>query len=1394
MKQFPLSPYHQFSNSSLNSDFYDRYLSHDGHQPLQTPLIGIDRTQDLLSLKLPPHGPDDQDSVQRFPKEWAFTAEDTKHNAADNGDNAREADRSDTPTSTRRSQEKLSPGPAATARGDKNNKKKRGQTTSGAGSKSDNTALSSAGSSLISSKLALLNQQVATRDGGQMEVSTGFFFRYNRSSESPSKSSHQRSTNNGDANATATARRTRQQAASSDDEDGDSGDNDDHDDHDSKAQDMFVESMKHFNPSKRSGRQSSAANAVVASDVSDDVVCYDLRSKNCSPDHDHHLHRHQQRQSSGGGGDSEHSDTDNATSLSQQYHGQESCFGLDPSKQRFQYVLAAPISVATKLNEDTMTYLNQGQAYEIKLGNTTDVAEARKGFMCSIINIGFYERHMQQAENELWQQWSQQHPNEKIFSVDMKLSYNVYGVDSDGLNKYEFLWDSSKAAGVFIRINSISTEFTPKKHGGEKGVPFRLSIETFSYNSKTHDSYFISAASCQIKVFKPKGAERKIRSDRDKIYKRPANEQEKYHRSCDHTTFQECSLTSLHPLADSSLCYYRHSHGHFASKQVSGTSTGAGNSNAGAAGGAPSSGHTHQGSSGHNSEDELEQHAQPAQADTTNGNLDQNNRSSATTNHSAHENRDADSSPIGSRGQQLKLKLAGGSDSPYGSHRLSVAMHPLSYRNEAGTTTQLDHHHLSIHQQQQQANSGGGGGADSFNSANNGPPHTHQINNNSSSNNELHHHNHNQTTGQPYGPASQHRVGLAAAGAINNASQHFHGMTAAAAAAHHYYGHPLPAALVPAAHHMTPGPSYALPAHSAGGPIAHPVTSGGFPPLPNHHLQDVKTSIYHRHHQLVTTASDKQTAFGQHAAAAAASVAITASYGAAAAFKSHHHHHATSAANLGQLAVANTNYQSYFAASSSTSSTSTATAVAAAAAAATESSNGDCPGPNESLHHDQQTKEHGHHNYQHHHHNQQQQNINNCYNNDTYSSNNNNSSNQLPQLHSLRQRSASTSVASTNNHCQTNAYARHHFDNYFTSSANAPVGSHENLSSPSQNNSNNQWSTHNQNTGSHAPPINHHYNNGTHHQYSDCCPPSNVQASESPSSCCSRYKNVGSIEQSGDGGGGGYMTSQSVTTNESVSDNLHLKQSPHITINSNCVEVISWFASNRFGSLAKTFNNFSGADLLRLSKTELIEICGLIEGIRLYNSLHNQPIKPRRVLYICLETDDIYHPVYLYDLTLDELLGEISLTLDSNSSSANSHQDDDQHQHHHHPRTGKTSSNSGSSSTDSRSSSRPLSAEMNDDELYQSEQYSFEGMHGSCSDQDNNNNNNKPTSDNPMQEQHQISRLLVDGVAAVKVVATEKVVQMLEDESVWTLSVQTSLSGSIEACITACRSHKRHCK
>lgn len=85
------------------------------------------------------------------------------------------------------------------------------------------------------------------------------------------------------------------------------------------------------------------------------------------------------------------------------------------------------------------------------------------------------------------QQWQASRPGERIIEVDLPLSYGLCHVSQplnpNFLNTVELLWDPMKEVGVYIKVNCISTEFTPKKHGGEKGVPFRLQIETYIESS-----------------------------------------------------------------------------------------------------------------------------------------------------------------------------------------------------------------------------------------------------------------------------------------------------------------------------------------------------------------------------------------------------------------------------------------------------------------------------------------------------------------------------------------------------------------------------------------------------------------------------------------------------------------------------------------------------------------------------------------------------------------------------------------------------------------------------------------------------------------------------------------------------------------------------------------------
>nr|CAG4651198.1 EOG090X0AJ3 [Simocephalus serrulatus]SVE94402.1 EOG090X0AJ3 [Simocephalus serrulatus] len=218
---------------------------------------------------------------------------------------------------------------------------------------------------------------------------------------------------------------------------------------------------------------------------------------------------------------------------------------------RFQYVLAAATSIATKVNEESLTYLNQGQPYEIKMKKLGDLSNFRGKLLRSVVRLCFHERRLQYMEREQIAAWRMSRPGDRIVEIDVPLSYGIYDVvqDNNNLNVVEFVWDPTKEVGVYIKVNCISTEFTPKKHGGEKGVPFRIQVETYSHGDGDGSPKRLHVAGCQIKVFKLKGADRKHKQDREKIYKRPMVEQEKYQPSCECTILAEIPLELVYTSA-----------------------------------------------------------------------------------------------------------------------------------------------------------------------------------------------------------------------------------------------------------------------------------------------------------------------------------------------------------------------------------------------------------------------------------------------------------------------------------------------------------------------------------------------------------------------------------------------------------------------------------------------------------------------------------------------------------------------------------------------------------------------------------------------------------------------------------------------------------------------------
>uniref|UniRef100_A0A8C5QB16 Transcription factor CP2 like 1 n=1 Tax=Leptobrachium leishanense TaxID=445787 RepID=A0A8C5QB16_9ANUR len=210
----------------------------------------------------------------------------------------------------------------------------------------------------------------------------------------------------------------------------------------------------------------------------------------------------------------------------------------------FQYVLCTATSPAIKLHDETLTYLNQGQSYEIRLLDNRKLGEfpdLNSKYVKSIIRVVFHDRRLQYTEHQQLEGWRWSRPGDRILDIDVPLSVGVldHKASSTQLNTVEFLWDPSKRSSAFIQVHCISTEFTPRKHGGEKGVPFRIQIDTFKQNENGEYSEHLHSASCQIKVFKPKGADRKQKTDREKMEKRTSQEKEKYQSSYDTTILTE---------------------------------------------------------------------------------------------------------------------------------------------------------------------------------------------------------------------------------------------------------------------------------------------------------------------------------------------------------------------------------------------------------------------------------------------------------------------------------------------------------------------------------------------------------------------------------------------------------------------------------------------------------------------------------------------------------------------------------------------------------------------------------------------------------------------------------------------------------------------------------------
>ncbi|NXP67800.1 TFCP2 factor, partial [Chloropsis cyanopogon] len=153
----------------------------------------------------------------------------------------------------------------------------------------------------------------------------------------------------------------------------------------------------------------------------------------------------------------------------------------------------------------------------------------------SVARVVFHDRRLQYSEQQQLEGWRWSRPGDRILDIGGPgRGFGGLGGGPGGITA-----PSPDPAVPPSQVHCISTEFTLRKNGGEKGVPFRIQIDTFGAGGKGDPPEHLHSASCLVKVFKPKGADRKQKTDREKVEKQPPGEREKFQPAYESTVLAE---------------------------------------------------------------------------------------------------------------------------------------------------------------------------------------------------------------------------------------------------------------------------------------------------------------------------------------------------------------------------------------------------------------------------------------------------------------------------------------------------------------------------------------------------------------------------------------------------------------------------------------------------------------------------------------------------------------------------------------------------------------------------------------------------------------------------------------------------------------------------------------
>eukprot|EP01135_Chromosphaera_perkinsii_P004068 Nk52_evm16s267 gene=Nk52_evmTU16s267 len=212
--------------------------------------------------------------------------------------------------------------------------------------------------------------------------------------------------------------------------------------------------------------------------------------------------------------------------------GTKSANTVFQKQEKFTVMVEAPTSIAQRLEEDTLTYLNKNQNYTINFEANMNAifSEKRKGqnataadlyLAKSVIHLIFHHEKEQQNERENWRYWRSQQTkaNCRAFVVDRKASTGMIDYEELAFNCVSFVWDTRDGAKVPISLNCLSTDFSAQK--GVRGIPLRLQVDTYDdLDSGYYEAIPVHRCFSQVKVFRDKGAERKNKDEAKTAEKR----------------------------------------------------------------------------------------------------------------------------------------------------------------------------------------------------------------------------------------------------------------------------------------------------------------------------------------------------------------------------------------------------------------------------------------------------------------------------------------------------------------------------------------------------------------------------------------------------------------------------------------------------------------------------------------------------------------------------------------------------------------------------------------------------------------------------------------------------------------------------------------------------------